>query len=774
MRKQRAVSQIYSAFIVLTIISLSVSGQMAENPAESQATDAPVLTWPRVFQPDGHEVVMYQPQLEEWKDHAIITGKSAVAVMVKGQNEPIYGAATLKASTQTDMENRTVLFSDFKIPDVHFPNIDKEKAVKSKTIVTSIVPKQKTMQVSLDRVIASVERSSKQNSIEVNLEPPPIFYSEKPAILMIFLGEPKFEQVKGSELLFAVNTNWDMFLDPTSSNYYLLNEESWLTTKDVKKGPWTAATKLPAGLTKLPDDDNWQDVRKNIPGKPAKVVPTVFVSATPAELIVTDGVPQYQPISGTKLLSVSNCESDLFTLSGADGKRYYLLLAGRWFGAKELSGSWESVTKNLPMEFAKIPEDSPCAHVLSSVPGTPDAEAAILLASVPRKATVSRKDTAVTVVYQGEPKFVAIEGTTVFYAVNTPSSVLRVDDMYYCCHQGIWFFAFKPAGPWKVAASIPQVIYTIPPTSPVYNVTYVHIYESSPTEVTVGYTSGYTGQYVAHGLLMFGLGYAIGHNHDWDDHWHYASFHYHSSYFSYGCGARYDYYAGGYVRAGAARVYGPYGGAGRWAAYNPVTGGYDRGAYRYGPRGSAYAREAYNPHTGRYAGRITASNVYGSWGRSVVSGKDGWAQFGHRSGSRGSVGGFRTSEGAAGVVGEGRFGHTGGIAKDKHGDAYVGRDGNIYKRSDKGQWQKHTGDGWNDVVRPEPRGVTATPRTATPRPTTRPSNRSFSTRESNIKQLDRSYQNRRAGERRASTFQRSRQSIRGGGGRRNGGGIRRR
>ena len=98
---------------------------------------------------------------------------------------------------------------------------------------------------------------------------------------MNFLGEPKFEKIKDTELLFAVNTNWGS--NPASSIYYLLNEDSWLTTKDVKKGPWTAAKTLPDGFKKLPDDENWQDVRKNIPGKPAKVVPTIFVYTTPAE-----------------------------------------------------------------------------------------------------------------------------------------------------------------------------------------------------------------------------------------------------------------------------------------------------------------------------------------------------------------------------------------------------------------------------------------------------------------------------------------------------------
>jgi hypothetical protein len=39
---------------------------------------------------------------------------------------------------------------------------------------------------------------------------------------------------------------------------------------------------------------------------------------------------------------------------------------------------------------------------------------------------------------------------------------------------------------------VPAVIYTIPPTSPVYYVTYVKVYGASPATVTFGYISGYT------------------------------------------------------------------------------------------------------------------------------------------------------------------------------------------------------------------------------------------------------------------------------------------
>ena len=63
--------------------------------------------------------------------------------------------------------------------------------------------------------------------------------------------------------------------------------ESWLTSDDPVKGSWIPAENLPKQLLQLPDDDNWSDVRKNIPGKPAKGAPVVFVATEPAEMIVT-------------------------------------------------------------------------------------------------------------------------------------------------------------------------------------------------------------------------------------------------------------------------------------------------------------------------------------------------------------------------------------------------------------------------------------------------------------------------------------------------------
>ena len=41
-------------------------------------------------------------------------------------------------------------------------------------------------------------------------------------------------------------------------------------------------------------------------------MPEVVVSTEPAELLATDGEPQYTPINDTNLLYVSNTESNIF------------------------------------------------------------------------------------------------------------------------------------------------------------------------------------------------------------------------------------------------------------------------------------------------------------------------------------------------------------------------------------------------------------------------------------------------------------------------------
>src|SRR5262249_17298882 len=157
-----------------------------------------------------------------------------------------------------------------------------------------------------------------------------IFFSQTPAVLVNIDGDPVWSPIPGTDLKFAVNTNWDLFQEAPANNYFLRVDQSWLVASSIT-GPWQRAEKLPASFNNLPDNGNWTDTKAAIPAKAISPGsrPVVFTSMKPAELILLKGAPQDVPVKGTRLVWVSNTESDLFRLR-QDGPVYYLV-AGRWF-----------------------------------------------------------------------------------------------------------------------------------------------------------------------------------------------------------------------------------------------------------------------------------------------------------------------------------------------------------------------------------------------------------------------------------------------------------
>jgi len=664
--------------------------------------------WPRVLEKNGRQLTVHQPQVDLWKDYRELRFRCAIGVKTGAGKSEKLGVAEIHAETSTDLATRVVsVISSHR--ELRFPNTSDAEAALLRSVVDELLPPGRIVTVSLDRILAYLdpEQHSTQQAVELNLEPPKIFYSSKPAILVMLLGEPQLQPVVKDkmDLMFAVNTNLDIFYDTAGQRYYLLNHDNWLTASNMITGPWTPAGTLPAGLSSLPQDDNWADVRRQIPGKREKTPPVVFVSTEPAELLLTTGEPGFSPISGTKLMRVSNTDIPLFFSTG--DKKYYLLVAGRWFRAAGLNGPWTAASNDLPGDFARIPANDPSAFVKASVPGTVDARDAVLLASIPATTAVEvSAPVAVAVSYSGEPQFQPISGTTVQYAVNSSNTVFIVDGGYYCCEQGIWFRGASASGPWTYCTSVPPAIYTIPPSHPTHNVTYVVVQSSTPTTVVYSQTAGYSGEYVAAtGVLMFGAGMIMGAMiADSHNHYYYPPYPVH---YSYGCGARYSYAHGGYYRT-ASVSYGPYGGAGAAASYNPNTGTYQRGATAYGPAGSASVRQAYNPYTGARGTAARVDTAYGSAGRfSAYNPTTGTAaRGGYRSNEYGTVAGVQTNRGTGAAAWDTQSGQ-GAVVKGKE-NVYAGKDGTVYKKDSSGNWSSNSGNGWETVNKPQPNRTSTT------------------------------------------------------------------
>jgi hypothetical protein len=670
---------------------LSVAAPAPDDPVAAAPADG---GWPRAYgTASGGRLTIYQPQIVSWHDQKRMVAYAAVSYMGRDDKSPSFGTVRVEANTSVAIAERLVSFSDFVITSVNVPTLSREQLAAVAGEINAAVPRNERV-IGLDRVLAAVDTSQvkARNNAGVKADPPVVFSSTTPAVLVNLDGTPIWSPIKENDLRFAVNTNWDLFEYPASSTFYLRNGNAWMKASSVG-GPWTPAGTLPDSFAKLPDNDNWKDARAAIPPHAASAATRVFVSTTPAELILLRGAPVYTAVAGTKLFWVSNTDSDVFR-TGRDGPLYFLV-SGRWFSAPGFTGPWTFATPTLPDDFRRIPLDHPRSRVLASVPGTAQALEAVLLAQIPQTARVSRSEIkAPDVVYSGDPQFQPIERIGVARAVNTNKHVLRVGDRYYLCYDGVWFISANPNGPWALADVIPRAIYNIPIGSPSYDVTNVTVESYDDDAVVYEATEAYTGLMVAWGCAVWGTGWYYPPYIGWGGYYPV----YYPHYPSYGYGAWYNPWNGSYTRAGVA--YGPYGGAGYGARYNPSTGTYSRGVAAWGPGGARGAAEAWNPRTGTYARTRQGANTFGSWGSTAVQRGDQWARTAHVT-NRATGTTTRATQGSTGGGAVSRRGAEGSttLGRSGSGDVFAGHDGNVY-RNQGGSWQKYENGGWNNVERP--------------------------------------------------------------------------
>ncbi|MGZ8463196.1 MAG: hypothetical protein ACXWWT_10175, partial [Candidatus Deferrimicrobiaceae bacterium] len=611
--------------------------------------------------------------------------------------KPAVGVVELHGETIVDSDNKMVVIGNLKIKRTSFPSLDPSTAARMDQLLRRFLPPAVT--ITLQQLVACTPKPESFPGVELKNDPPGIFVSYQPAILLDVDGPPVRAPIGKTGLEYVINTHWPLFFEKSTSLHYLLAGEQWLQATDLQ-GPWSVVKKLPNDMKDLPKDARWTDLKKFIPAaaKSGAGVPAVFYSTSPAEIIYIDGKPAYGNIPGTRLQYVTNTASYLFFHTPE--KRYYYLTAGRWFRAENLAGPWTFATPTLPADFAQIPATSPAAQVRASVPGTEESKDAVLLARIPTTVTVNPDAAAkaAKATYDGPPQFVPIEGTTLYYAKNTSEKVIKAGDLYYLCLQGIWFVSANPQGPWQTAQSVPQVIYTIPPSSPVYNVTYVTQTVYPDGTVQASYTSGYTGVYVMSVSSVVVVTGGTGYYYPpyivpYPVHGYPV---YYPPPYTYGYAAHYHSPTGAYGISQTA--YGPYGSATRTASYNPYTGTYARTASVSSAYGSAAVGRAYNPYTGASGATRQGSNAYGSWGSSVVTKGGQTAYTQHKTTAQGTVGSIQTSSGGKAVGKSGEYGKT-AVGKTGSGDVYAGHDGNAYKKTDSG-WQKYDNGGWAPVQPP--------------------------------------------------------------------------
>jgi hypothetical protein len=629
---------------LLFVALLGAAGVPVVAGAQGAPAPPPADPWPRTVDLSNGQVLVYQPQINSWNGNAL-DFRAALALKPSGSKDESFGVVFATARTQVDKVARTVVFENLTISKIDFPTLPDRGAAYATQLQSEFVKSLRS--ISLDRMEAALAASGvKSPPIEVDNTPPQVIVSYSPAILVPIDGAPVLRTAGDSRFQRVINTRALILKGGFEGNYYLHVYDGWLSASSLD-GPWQQANFLPVGMDRVAGDIAKAGSVDMLDGGPkanpkpslANGVPTIYVTQKPAELIVFRGQPDFVPLNGTQLLWATNTTGDV--LIDTTSSLYYVLLSGRWFRATALTGPWTFVAANaLPADFARIPSSSLAGAVLPAVAGTPQAQAAVISNSIPQTATVLRQNgPKFTPNFDGAPQFAPIPGTSLSYVVNSSEPIIQAaPGALYAVAAGVWFTAPQVTGPWTVATSVPEAIYTIPPASPLHYVTYVRIYEVTPQYVYVGYTPGYLGTVVStYGTVVYGTGYVYS---PWiGSYWYPAPYTYglaavpvYNPYvgFTYGfalglaTAAWYPYWGGAYYHPGywgaypccataAANVYGHWGNT----AYSGTRTWYAGG----GVAGSTFSGSYSNARTGTW-GNVNAGRQYNAWTGNASRGYD--------------------------------------------------------------------------------------------------------------------------------------------------------
>jgi len=513
----RSLSKIPVAVALATALVLAPAAS-AQAPGQPQPPAGEVTPdpWPKTATSNGTAFTMYQPQFDSWDDYTY-KAHAAVRVVPAGSKDPVFGVVEITAYTIVDRANRVVYIEGITITRATFPSAPASSPAWQQEIQSIASNGPSTMSLGrLEQALAIEGAERRSLRVPVENAPPRIVFTQRSSALVLVHGDPIWVPVAGTQLERAMNTR-ALLLRAPSGEAYLHLLDGFVAAPGLA-GPWTVARQLPSGVAQAAKSlaekglvdlmEGASDETTRAKPTLAAGVPVVVVATAPTEVITTNGPMDWIPIEGTQLIYVQNTTGNVF-LDLTD-QQYYVLVTGRWFRAPDLQGPWSFVAgKDLPVDFALIPDTSPKENVKASVPGTAQAQEAVIEAGIPHMATVDVAKASFKPIVNGAPELKPIPDSPLMYVYNSPQPIIMVSaTQWYAVQAGVSFTSPGLQGPWTAATSIPAVIYSIPPSSPLFYVTFVRIYAVSTGVVVVGYTSGYTGVVVtADGTIVYGTGY---------------------------------------------------------------------------------------------------------------------------------------------------------------------------------------------------------------------------------------------------------------------------
>ncbi len=193
-------------------------------------------------------------------------------------------------------------------------------------------------------------------------KPPEVLVDYGQAALLQTNGPPEFGAIKGTKILYAKNSEQDLFFLPGENRTYVLLAGRWFSAPGLE-GPWKGHPEgPPKEFAKIPADSPKGSVLSAVPGT-VQATEAVVMAQVPHQAsvkkdttikITYDGKPKFVPIKGTTMLYAENTSSDVILSNNV----YYACVNGVWFMSKTAEGPYKVATK-VDKRIYTIPADSP-------------------------------------------------------------------------------------------------------------------------------------------------------------------------------------------------------------------------------------------------------------------------------------------------------------------------------------------------------------------------------------------------------------------------------
>ncbi|NOQ90319.1 MAG: hypothetical protein GQ549_05175, partial [Gammaproteobacteria bacterium] len=202
---------------ILCIYLLSMTAVWAQEEVNDQVS----IDWPREIKVPEGVVVIYQPQPETLNGNSL-KGRAAVAVEIKGAEDPVFGAIWFEAQLDTDRAERTANITEVSVTRVRFPTEDTKKSERLITLLEKEIP-QWQFAISMDQLMLTLEREEQRSEVSdrISTKPPKIIFINEPAILISIDGEPRLKEEPDTDLMRVINTPYTILFEPATKHYYL-------------------------------------------------------------------------------------------------------------------------------------------------------------------------------------------------------------------------------------------------------------------------------------------------------------------------------------------------------------------------------------------------------------------------------------------------------------------------------------------------------------------------------------------------------------------------